>query len=89
MKTETLIKQLEEKGFVYPTCLQWQVDDIDLRLRSIGQGDQVKMLSDLDKRMLLEDFFAEYSDLIIEYINQELEEHLENLSHFNLSDQPF
>jgi hypothetical protein len=39
--------------------------------------------------MLLEDFFNEYEDQICEFINQQLEEHLDNLTDFNPSDKPF
>ncbi len=89
MRTETIIKQLKEKGFIFPTCLQWTGADIDARLRAIGQGDQVKFISLEDKQMLLEDFFNEYEDQICEFINQQLEEHLDNLTDFNPSDKPF
>lgn len=89
MRTETLISKLKEKGFVFPTCLQWTGADIDARLRAIGQGDQVKCISLDNKQMLLEDFFNEYEDQICEFINQQLEEHLDNLTDFNPSDKPF
>ena len=42
-----------------------------------------------DKVMLLNDFFEEYEDIICEFINQKLEEHLDHLTDYNLSDQPF
>lgn len=89
MRTETIIKQLEQKGFIFPTCLQWQVEDIDMRLRSIGLEDELKLMNNEDKRMLMEDFFAEESDLIIEYINQRLEEYLEASTQNNLNTQIF
>lgn len=89
MRTETLISKLKEKGFVFPTCLQWTPADIDARLRAIGQGDQVKLITQENKRMILEDFFNEYEDQICEFINQQLEEHLDNLTDFNPSEKPF
>lgn len=89
MKTETIIKQLIDKGFVYPSCLQWTPADINLRLRAIGREDDLKTMSDTDKRMLLDDFFTEYEDVIIEFINDQLEEHLDNLTDFNPADKPF
>jgi hypothetical protein len=89
MKTETLISKLKEKGYVFPTVLQWTADDIDARLRAIGQGDQIKLMDKTDKMMLLDDFFSEYEDEICEFINQKLEDHLDALTHYNLSEQPF
>lgn len=89
MKTETLISKLKEKGYVFPTVLQWTADDIDARLRAIGQGNQIKLMDKTDKMMLLDDFFNEYEDEICEFINQKLEDHLDALTHYNLSEQPF
>jgi hypothetical protein len=88
-KTETLIAKLKEKGYVFPTVLQWTADDIDARLRSIALADEIKLMDKLDKIMLLEAFFEEYEDEICEFINQRLEDHLESLTHYNLSEQPF
>ena len=89
MKTETLIKQVKEKGFLFPECLQWTPADIDLRLIAIGQKDVLKTMSVTDKVMLMEDFFAEYEDDICEFINQKLEEHLDELTHYQPSNEPF
>jgi hypothetical protein len=89
MKTETLISKLKEKGYVFPTVLQWTANDIDARLKEIGQGDQVKMISQEDKLYLLEDFFNEHEDQICEFINQKLEDFLESANTFNVSQQPF
>lgn len=89
MRTDTLITKLKEKGFVFPTCLRWTPGDIDARLRAIGQGDQIKFISQLDKQMMLESFFEEYEDQICEFINQHLEDHLEALTDYQPSEQPF
>lgn len=89
MKTETLISKLKEKGYVFPTVLQWTADDIDARLRAIGQGDQIKLMDKTDKMMLLDDFFSEYEDEICEFINQKLEDHLDALTDYQPSNQPF
>ena len=89
MKTETLISKLKEKGYVFPIVLQWTTKDIDARLREIGQGDQIKAMSNEDKMWILEAFFEEHEDEICESINQRLEDYLESLSTFNLSEQPF
>lgn len=89
MRTDTLIAKLKEKGFVFPTCLQWTGADIDARLRAIDRADELPLMDIEDKVMLLNDFFEEYEDIICEFINQKLEEHLDHLTDYNLSDQPF
>ena len=89
MKTKTIISKLKEKGFVYPDCLQWTAGDIDPRLRAIGLADEINLMSQDDKVMLLDEFFSEHEDLIIEFINQKLEQHLENITDYNLSQQLF
>lgn len=89
MRTDTLIAKLKEKGYVFPTCLQWTAGDIDARLRAIGQEDQIKMISQTDKLMLLDSFFEEFEDDICEFINLKLEDHLDALTHYNVSDEPF
>jgi hypothetical protein len=89
MRTDTLIAKLKEKGFIFPTCLRWTGADIDARLRAIGQGDQVKLISLENKQMILESFFDEYEDQICEFINQQLEDHLEALTHYQPLEEPF
>ena len=89
MRTDTLIAKLKEKGYVFPTCLQWTAGDIDARLRAINRSDEIPLMDKEDKVMLLDDFFEEYEDTICEFINQKLEEHLDALTHYNLSSQPF
>jgi hypothetical protein len=83
MKTETLFKKLEEKGYVFPNCLKWTADDIDLRLYQIGLESEIKLMSQTDKQMILTDFFEDFEDEICEFINQKLEEHLENIADYN------
>lgn len=89
MKTETLIKQLEAKGYVYPYCLQWKLDDLDLRMRSIGMGDNLPLMDNTDKRMILDSFFEEIQDDIIEYINIRIEDYLQEMTRFDLSQETF
>ena len=57
MRTDTLIAKLKEKGFVFPTCLQWTGADIDARLRAIDRADELPLMDIEDKVMLLNDFF--------------------------------
>jgi hypothetical protein len=39
--------------------------------------------------MILESFFDEYEDQICEFINQQLEDHLEALTHYQPLEEPF
>lgn len=89
MKTETLIKQLEAKGYVYPSCLQWTLGDLDLRMRAVGLEDNIRLMDSTDKRMILDSFFQKHEDDIIEYINIRIEDYLEEITNFNLSQEPF
>lgn len=89
MNTRTLIAKLIEKGFVFPTCLQWNGADIDARMRAIGKADDLKFMDSKDKMLLLMDFFEKYEDEICEFINQQLEEYLDHSADFNITDRPF
>lgn len=89
MHTKTLIAKLNEKGLVFPTCLQWTGADVDARIRAIGRADELPLMDNADKMMLLNEFFDEYEDIICEFINQKLEEHLDHLTHNNLDTQLF
>lgn len=89
MRTETIIKQLKEKGFIFPNVLQWTGADIDARLRAIGLESEIKFMSQTDKEMILTAFFEDYEDEIFEFINQKLEDHLEALTQYQPSTEPF
>lgn len=87
MKTEDLIKQLEAQGHVCPPCLQWTLEDIDLRLNAMGHKDM--FISDKEKRVLLECFFERIEDELMEYINIKLEKFLEKEAIINPTDEPY
>lgn len=89
MRNDTLIKLLEEKGFIFSSCLQWTSADIDARMIAIGQNDSLKTMSQIDKKMIMDDFFAEYEDDICEFINLKLEDHLDALTHYQPTNEPF
>lgn len=89
MKTEQIISKLKEKGYVLPTCLQWTAEDIDLRLRSLGLQKHLITMNQTDKIMLLDDFFIHNEDIIMEFINKELEEYLESFTHYTPSEEIF
>jgi hypothetical protein len=88
MRNNTLIKLLEEKGFIFSSCLQWTPADIDARMIAIGQNDSLKTMSQIDKKIIMEDFFAEYEDDICEFINLKLEDHLDSLTHYQPANEP-
>jgi hypothetical protein len=46
-------------------------------------------MSQMDKKMIMDDFFSEYEDDIIEFINQKLEDHLDALTHYQPANEPF
>jgi hypothetical protein len=78
MKIEKIVTKLNEKGYVYPDCLRWHTGDINLRLSVMDRQDELKLMTEDDKRMLLENFFDAYADDIMEFINQKLEQDLES-----------
>ena len=77
MTTENLIKELEARGYVYPYCLQWTLEDIDLRLNAMGKGYSDVFVSDKDKRVLMECFFERIEEDLMEHINNKLEKFLQ------------
>ena len=77
MKIEEITTKLNEQGYVYPDCLKWTTDDITLRLSAMDRQDDLKLMTEDDKRMLLENFFDAYADDIMEFINQKLEQDLD------------
>ena len=89
MKTQTIINKLEEKGYVYPVALRWTLNDVNHRLMVLGQEDKLRYMDDTDKRMILDDFFIEIEDELIELINQRLDEYLENLLDYKPSQKIF
>lgn len=89
MHTKTLITKLNEKGFVFPTCLQWNGADIDARMCAIDKAEELKFMDSKNKMLLLMDFFDEHEDEICEFINQQLEIYLNHSADFNITDRSF
>lgn len=55
----------------------------------MGQKDNVRFMSDTDKRMLLDCFFERIEDDLMEYINIKLEDFLESEVTLTPSQEPF
>mgnify|MGYP000020565467 CR=1 FL=1 len=94
MNTTTLFRKLSEKGYVYNSALTWNRIDLDVALEECGfDAFERAAISDLDKDMLLSDFFYKVEDYLIETINDLMIDHFatmkDNKEPINVSDQPF
>ena len=94
MNTTTLFKKLSEKGYVYNSALTWNRIDLDCVLEEVGfDSFERAAISDLDKDILLADFFYKVEDYLIETINDLMIDHFatmkDNKEPINLSEQEF
>ena len=87
MKTESLKKKLRENKTVLPSCLTWSTEDIDLRMNALGKQSELALMTDEEKLYLLDAFFMQHEDDLMEFINQRLESWL-NTNH-NTLELPF
>lgn len=78
--------ELQSNGIVYPPCLQWSTSDIELSL--------ARLLIDRDwtdkmKVHMLEEFFTQNDEAIIEHINTMLDDFLDKHfeQQYNLNNQ--
>ena len=79
MKQETLYKKLHEQGFATDSCLKWHIQDVEIALKNRLTPMEIASMSDLDRQMILDDFFNHHADYICEVIGDLLVTHLENL----------
>lgn len=94
MNTTTLFRKLSEKGYVYNSALTWNRIDLDCVLEEVGfDSFERAAISDLDKDILLADFFDKVEDYLIETINDLMIDHFatmkENKEPINVADQEF
>lgn len=94
MNTTTLFKKLSEKGYVYNSALTWNRIDLDCVLEEVGfDSFERAAISDLDKDILLNDFFYKVEDHLIETINDLMIDHFatmkDNKEPINVSDLEF
>ena len=68
------------------TCLNWSIKDIDWRIDACGLV--TPFMTETDKEMILDDFFEENEELIIDFINLRLNDYLNNLTDFQPSKKP-
>lgn len=94
MNTTTLFRKLSEKGYVYNSALTWNRIDLDVILEEVGyDAFDRAAISDLDRDILLSDFFYKVEDYLIETINDLMIDHFatmkENKEPINVADQEF
>ena len=94
MNTTTLFRKLSEKGYVYNSALNWNRIDLDAALEESGfDSFERAAISDLDKDILLADFFDKVEDYLIETINDLMIDHFstmkDNNEPINVADQEF
>ena len=94
MNTTTLFRKLSEKGYVYNSALTWNRIDLDCVLEEVGfDSFERAAISDLDKDILLNDFFDKVEDYLIETINDLMIDHFatmkDNKEPINVSDLEF
>lgn len=71
MNTTTLFRKLSEKGYVYNSALTWNRIDLDCVLEEAGfDSFERAAISDLDKDILLADFFDNVEDYLTETISE-------------------
>ena len=87
MKTEILKKKLRENKIVLPSCLMWSTEDIDLRMNALGKQPELALMTDEEKLYLLDAFFMQNEDDLMEFINQRLESWLK--ANHNMLELPF
>ena len=87
MTTESLKKKLRENKIVLPECLMWSTEDIDLRMNALGKQSELALMMDEEKLYLLDAFFMQNEDDIMEFINQRLESWLK--ANHNMLELPF
>ena len=94
MSITTAFKKISESGYVVNSALMWNRVDLEEALMSAGyDAFERAALDDLDKDMLLNDFFNDYEPELIETIREWMESYFtkmrENSKPINVSQQPF
>jgi len=94
MNTTTLFRKLSEKGYVYNSALTWNRIDLSCALKEAGFDPfEIAALDDLDKDILLNDFFDKVEDYLTETINDLMIDHLTSMKNneepINVAQQPF
>lgn len=94
MNTTTLFKKLSEKGYVHNPALTWNRIDLNVALEKAGyDAFERAAISDLDKDILLSDFFYKIEEYLKKTINDLMVDHIttmkDNKEPINVADQPF
>ena len=94
MSITTAFKKISESGYVVSAALMWNRVDLEEALMSAGYDTfERAAIDDLDKDILLNDFFYKVEDHLIEVINDLMIEHFANIKAnkepINVSQQEF
>jgi len=94
MSITTAFKKISESGYVVNSALMWNRVDLDCLLEEVGYDTfERAALDDLDKDILLNDFFYKVEDHLIEVINELMIDHFatmkENKEPLNVSQKEF
>jgi hypothetical protein len=84
MNTTTLFRKLSEKGYVYNSALTWNRIDLAYALKEAGFDTfEIAALDDLDKDILLNDFFYKVEDYLVETIMELMLDHFKSMKENN------
>lgn len=94
MNTTTLFRKLSESGYVYNPALTWNRFDLSCALKEAGYDTfNIAALDDLEKDILLNDFFDKVEDYLSETITELMINHFtsmkDNNEPLNVSDLEF
>ena len=94
MSITKAFKKINDSGYVVNPALMWNTVDLQEALMSAGYDRfEIASLDDLDKKMLLEDFFNEIEPHLIETIRELMSDYFQRMNKnkqpINLSKQPF
>jgi len=94
MNTTTAFKKISESGYVVNSALMWNRANLEEALMSAGYDTfERAALDDLNKDILLNDFFNYYEPELIETIREWMETYFTKMKEdgkpLNVADQPF
>lgn len=81
MNTITLFRKLKERGYATNSAITWSLCDLTDALYRVGYTESdVFAMDDDDRSMLLDDFFRENEDAIVEFIHELLTIYAKNIT---------
>jgi hypothetical protein len=73
---ERLFSELEEYGYVFPSCVRWNIEDI--KFQTEGTEIDLSKKTDSELREILRDILSANSDWIIGEINDAIYDGIKN-----------